>query len=521
MPDLMARMDNAGWLTPAMADVLDPLPPLPYDDAAAGRQAKTIERALGEAEASAKVVSHVPLPSHALFVLQPGEVGRLRSRRQVTVDDVRAAMPKVAAALEAEAVDLIESLQRAPGALGLMVRGAEHRPLAPRTLLMQPAFQEHRNPASIVFGLNMQQAVILHDLSDLPHLLILGASAAKTHFIHTMLATLMLFNTPTELQVALVGSTPATFQDYTGSPHLVGPPLSGMKHGTMALQRMVKEISRREQLLSQQGADDLDAYNSALSSDDAPLPRMVLVIDSISDETWSLSHERWDQALKDRASWAPGVGHMLMRGARVGLHLFAVSDAVSSLPAGAVDTFPTRLVLRSAAAEAGLPPMKGLPTRFVDAVLLSGDDEPIALELAAIPPGEIKAVVGYWQQMAEKRTVNAEQRAAEAAAPGTGPLAGPGTGPLAEPRLGYEVGAEAPPPLSASEQVLEYVVPRARALAAYLGWLGEGPLRDVLGLNEAQAQNVMDQLKAEGLLEPKIAPVLRYQRLTPPPDDAL
>jgi hypothetical protein len=54
---------------------------------------------------------------------------------------------------------------------------------------------------------------------------------------------------------------------------------------------------------------------------------------------------------------------------------------------------------------------------------------------------------------------------------------------------------------------------RARALAAYLGWLSIGPLRDVLELSEAEAHRVILDLQAGGLLEAGDGPIWRFTRL--------
>ncbi|MBN1285775.1 MAG: hypothetical protein JXB47_10280 [Anaerolineae bacterium] len=503
MPQLLTRMDDAGWLTPAIAEVLAPLPPRPFDDAAVAEQARAIERAAAEAQVPVRIMGRGALPSHTMFVVQPGEVGRLRNRREVTLDQVREALPKLAEALDAE-VDILPHLDRAPDAFGLLVRYAEHRPLVLRSLLMQPGFQESAAPTTLALGINLQQVVVARDLVALRHLLILGAGAPKTHYIHSLLVTLLLFNTPAELQLALVGGDPAGFQPYLGMPHLVGRPLSGLEAGRVALQRMAKEVNRREALFKDAGADDLEAYNARLrASGAATLPRTLLVIDPVSDPEWTA----------DPQGWAPALGHYLDRGARTGMHALVTAQAGAALPPGMLDLFGARLVLRSAGGELAGLDLADVPLKFVDALLVEGDQaKATPVGQCAAPSDDIASLKGYWQQAAQKHTA-----AAPAGAPDIGAVSGAGL--TGEPEgIVTDISGDIVRPASEMEVLQDVILPRARALAAYLGWLSAGPLRDILGVNERQAETIMRQLREEGLLEPKLAPALRFRRLSEPPE---
>lgn len=509
MPQLLTRMDDAGWLTPAIAEVLAPLPPRPYDEATITQQARTIERVTGEAEVPVKVMGRGALPSHTLFVLQPGEVGRLRNRRAVTVDEVRDVLPQLAEALESE-VGILLHLDRAPDSFGLLVRSPEHRPLVLRSLLIQPGFQESEPPTTLVMGLDIQQAVVVRDLVALGNLLVLGTGTPKVHYIHSLLVTLLLFNTPAELQIALVGSGAAIFQPYSEIPHLVGRPLFGAETGRMAIQRMAKEVNRREALFDAQEVDTLAAFNAKMrASGETPLPRTLLLIDGVSDPDWAAIQQ----------AWLPALGHYLDRGARVGMHALITSQASAALPPNMVDLFGARLVLRSASGELAGLDVPDVPLKFVD-LLLVEDGSVMPVEQCRVPPEDIESVQAYWMQAAQKQAATAEQRAADsvqAPAPGAGRS---GTGPLGEPAEGLvtDVSGDVMRSASSREVLEDVILPRARALAAYLGWLSAGPLCDILGVDTRQAELIMQKLREEGLLEPRVAPTLRFQRLSEPPE---
>ena len=61
------------------------------------------------------------------------------------------------------------------------------------------------------------------------------------------------------------------------------------------------------------------------------------------------------------------------------------------------------------------------------------------------------------------------------------------------------------------------ILATAGALAAYLGWLGQGPLRDVLKLSADDAEKTIRILLADGLLEAGDGPVWRFARLSDAP----
>lgn len=58
---------------------------------------------------------------------------------------------------------------------------------------------------------------------------------------------------------------------------------------------------------------------------------------------------------------------------------------------------------------------------------------------------------------------------------------------------------------------------RAQALATYLGWLGRGPLQDVLGLSQSEAEAILEALQEQAILEDSASPTPRILPASPPP----
>jgi hypothetical protein len=75
--------------------------------------------------------------------------------------------------------------------------------------------------------------------------------------------------------------------------------------------------------------------------------------------------------------------------------------------------------------------------------------------------------------------------------------------------------ARATQALSSNEE--DRILGQAQALAAYLGWIGIGPLRDVLGLPTGEARAILAALQSIGVIETGDGPVLRFVRLAENP----
>ena len=71
--------------------------------------------------------------------------------------------------------------------------------------------------------------------------------------------------------------------------------------------------------------------------------------------------------------------------------------------------------------------------------------------------------------------------------------------------------------LSPEDIDIEIVMQQAQALAAYLGWLGIGPLQDVLLLPESEAKAILKSLQSSGVLSSDQSHTPRFVRLSENP----
>ncbi|MBC7811914.1 MAG: hypothetical protein H7175_12240 [Burkholderiales bacterium] len=516
MPQLLSRMDDSGWLTPSIADILEAGAPPPGEDTVRA-QAQELRQTMAAAGTPARILDVHQTPAYTLYITAP-EQGRRGGKRAGSVNDFQTGLKQLSQQHKDWTIGFLPQVRDNTSAAGIIVRTPQHRPLRLRQLLVSNTFRDYSARLALTMGVTLEQQLIIRDLEKTGHLLVIGSGTAKRHFLQGILLTLILLNTPAELRIALAGSHSDTHDALLETPHVLGRLMSSPDDAQRLLDGLVKEIVRRRGYFRDSEVRTFEEYNSRLKErGEPPLPRILLMIDSMSDPSWQANNDRWP----------PSVYDLLVNGARVGIHLVLAADELKSpdVPHILDGTISTQVILRSAAKDIvdTLDNFHKSTLRFVDAFVLSRGKitEITPVALAAVPDDEMERAVAYWQQSGAQRK---QEKPNQQLVPSSGV-----TGYL---KMTPEVAAalaerdnHASKPSRPSAGVLaraaqklsgmddESILQRGRALAAYLGWLGVGPLQDVLGLSMSEAQTVMTTLQDEGIIELGDAPMLRFVRL--------
>ncbi|MGW1024043.1 FtsK/SpoIIIE domain-containing protein [Streptomyces sp. NPDC002577] len=161
--------------------------------------------------------------------------------------------------------------------------------------------------------------------ADGPHGLIAGTTGSgKSELLQTLVASLAVANRPDELNFVLIdykgGSAFAECEDL---PHTVGMVTDLDTHLVeRALVSLGAELRRREHILAEAGAKDIDDYidKRTRRPELGPMPRLVLVIDEFAS------------MVRELPDFVSGLVNIAQRGRSLGIHLILATQR----PSGAV-----------------------------------------------------------------------------------------------------------------------------------------------------------------------------------------
>jgi S-DNA-T family DNA segregation ATPase FtsK/SpoIIIE len=249
--------------------------------------ARAIEQKCSEFDVAGHITQINPGPVVTTFEFKP-EAGIKYSRITGLGEDL-------CLALRAESI-LIE---RIPGksTVGIEVPNSHRETIALRDVIESPEFGHSPSKLTLPFGKDLIGRIRAADLTQMPHLLIAGATGTgKSVFINSLLMGMLFKATPDELKLVLVDPKQLELGLYADIPHLFTPVVTDPKVASHVLRNATREMERRLKLLAQRGVRNIEQYNRTFEKgqslslfdnvDDQehrPLPYIVIVIDELAD----------------------------------------------------------------------------------------------------------------------------------------------------------------------------------------------------------------------------------------------
>ena len=137
----------------------------------------------------------------------------------------------------------------------------------------------------IPLGKDIENHTVTTSLDELPHLLVAGTTGSgKSVFVNTIIATLIMRNTPSELRLMLVDPKKVEFTRYQNLPHLLCPIITESKEAAAGLVKLCEEMDARYAQLSFRGVAKISEYNElAERKGFEKMSNIVLVIDEFAD----------------------------------------------------------------------------------------------------------------------------------------------------------------------------------------------------------------------------------------------
>ncbi len=155
--------------------------------------------------------------------------------------------------------------------------------------------QRDKHPLTVVFGQDISGEAVMTNLTDMPHLLIAGATnSGKSSCINSMITSILMRARPDQVRMILIDPKRVELTHFSGVPHLLTPVVTIPKKAASALGWVVREMEMRYETLAHYGMRNLEFYNDAVGrgavvkrNDDDPdpeaLPYVLVVIDELSD----------------------------------------------------------------------------------------------------------------------------------------------------------------------------------------------------------------------------------------------
>ncbi len=218
----------------------------------------------------------------------------LRLDESIRVNKIAGFESDLAAALKAVSVRVVAPI---PGkdTIGIEVPNAERQKVFMRDLLDQFGRSEDL-AIPLYLGKDVAGNAIVEDLARMPHLLIAGTTGSgKSVCINTILLSILMTRTPSQVKLILVDPKMVELQAYKRVPHLCCDVVTNMKKAAGVLQWAVDEMENRYALLSGAGVNHIRNYNrlgqqelaKRLQREPDPervqLPYVVIVIDEFAD----------------------------------------------------------------------------------------------------------------------------------------------------------------------------------------------------------------------------------------------
>ena len=382
------RPAAAGYQRPPL-DLLNRGPGLAHDKRSLEATAQDLGGALSEHGVDAKLTRIVPGPTVTRYEIElaPG----------VKVARVTSLYHDIAYALANPDIRLLAPI---PGrsAIGVEVPNRHRRLVTLGDILLSPEAEEAAHPLCIGLGMNISGKPVMLNLSELPHVLIAGATGAgKSSCINALVSSLLMRTTPEQVRLILVDPKRVELGQYNDVPHLLTRVITNPKKAADALQWVVREMDRRYDLLAAAEVRDVDGYYDKYDAGglDASLyerfPFIVVVIDELND-LMMVAGRAVEEAVVRIAQMARAVGiHLVIATQRPSVDVITgviKANIPSRMAFSVASQTDSRVILDMAGAEK----LVGLG----DMILVTArEPRPERIQGAFIPESEIHAVVEW------------------------------------------------------------------------------------------------------------------------------
>jgi DNA segregation ATPase FtsK/SpoIIIE, S-DNA-T family len=190
---------------------------------------------------------------------------------------VTALADDVALNLRASSVRMVAPI---PGknTVGVEIPNEQRAVVRLKEVILASAKKIAKSKIPLFLGKDSEGRPLVHDLAEMPHLLIAGATGTgKSVCMNAIILSMLMTRRPDELKMIMIDPKVVELSQFQAIPHLMHPVISDMKKAEAVLAWAVDKMEERYDLLARARVRNIAAYND-LKHDDI-LRRMKVVND--------------------------------------------------------------------------------------------------------------------------------------------------------------------------------------------------------------------------------------------------
>jgi len=384
-------------------DLLDASNESKYGETDANRKARLIEETLDNFGIPVKVVEINAGPTITQFGLEPGFIERRGTdgvvrQRKVSVNRISALQHDLELALAASPIR-IETPVPGRAIVGIEVPNHSVSLVSMRGVVESEQFKKKKSPLRVALGRDVSGASAVADLQSMPHLLIAGATGSgKSVCVNTLIACLLMNNSPDDLRFVMVDPKRVELTAYNGIPHLLGPVITNVQEVVPALRWVVREMDARFTLFAKERVRNIEAFNDKMEKENGEnrMPYLIALIDELADLMLAAPDET-EKLLTRLAQMARATGiHLVIATQRPSVDVVTgliKANFPSRISFAVTSSVDSRVVLDTTGAEKLLG--KG------DMLYMASDSSKLSrLQGCFVSDDEIARLVHFWREKA-------------------------------------------------------------------------------------------------------------------------
>ena len=242
------------------------------------RNAEVLRETLAEFNIAAEVTGIRKGPVITMYEILPAH--------GVKISKITNLSDNIALRLAASSVRIVAPI---PGkhAVGIEVPNDRRAIVSLREIIEHESFRTAKMEIPYALGKDISGEVQFSDLTQMPHLLIAGATGSgKSVCVNAIILSILYRRTPEEVKLILIDPKIVELKLYNDIPHLLTPVVTDPKRAFQALQFCICEMERRYSILDKAGVRDIKSYNKRVKERNLAqekLPYIVVIVDEFAD----------------------------------------------------------------------------------------------------------------------------------------------------------------------------------------------------------------------------------------------